>query len=254
MCYNTACAIKREGGTDIKLNEKRATILTVAVLSATYILAFLLRLLSVYIAEYAFVSYLSFYFYEIASSVLPLIASVSLFITYTERGMNKSLLRILFFVLTGLLYCAPTYAVDYAISGETVGYTVLITALKSLFSLVLDYLKYTVIFLVILFITRKIATAKKYNGYSVEKALLNDSPFDFSEPLNVAFFAGCLVIFVYNLVTEIIDTVNFIAEYSGIYQAGEIIYIIFRYIYILALLFLTQILIFLYKKIADFKT
>jgi hypothetical protein len=243
-CY----ANEREEETAIKLNEKRATLITAALFSATYILAFLLRFLTVYAVDSQLLYYVSFYFFEVTTAVMPLLASVSAVMTYAERGLNPTLLRLLLLVLTGLLYYAPICAIDYALLGEDAGYVILITLIESLFALVLNYLKYTVIFLVILFISRKIATAKGCCDYSYRDGIRNSSPFDFSEPISFAFFSGALILFVYSLVFEIIDTVKFIIEYNGIYRIGEILYIIFRYIFILAMLFISQITAFAYKK------
>ncbi|MBR2432479.1 MAG: hypothetical protein IKB23_06130, partial [Clostridia bacterium] len=61
-------------------------------------------------------------------------------------------------------------------------------------------------------------------------------PADFGSPVTVGIFSASAAMFVYNIISEIVDTVSYIRDVDGFYETGEIIYIVFRYFFILLLL------------------
>ena len=63
---------------------------------------------------------------------------------------------------------------------------------------------------------------------------------DLGNPVTAGLFSASAAMFVYKLVSEIIDTVSFINEVDGYYETGEIIYIVFRYFFLLAMLFVSH--------------
>ena len=67
------------------------------------------------------------------------------------------------------------------------------------------------------------------------------SPFDFSEELAIGIFSSGAIIFAVNFVFEVIDTVEYIVNYRGTYQLGEIIYITVSFIILLAELLIGQL-------------
>lgn len=62
--------------------------------------------------------------------------------------------------------------------------------------------------------------------------------FDFSSGYVRAAFAMSLAVFLYDLIGEVIKTVDYLIEYAGTYRTGEIIYIIFTYLFMLVMLLL----------------
>ena len=82
--------------------------------------------------------------------------------------------------------------------------------------------------------------------FSKHKALTKDAIFkktdifDFQHPVTFSLFTASIASFIYNLVLEIIDTVSYIREVEGSFEVGEIIYIMMRYVFILALMFISH--------------
>lgn len=61
--------------------------------------------------------------------------------------------------------------------------------------------------------------------------------FDLSAPVSRGIFVAVFIEFVYGLVLEIIDSVNYLVEYAGGYAMGEIVYMMISYVMLLAELF-----------------
>jgi hypothetical protein len=66
--------------------------------------------------------------------------------------------------------------------------------------------------------------------------LSGNDPFDFSTPSAIGIFSGCFLLFLYNLIREIIDTIDFLGYANGFYESSEIIYMVAKYVFILAML------------------
>jgi hypothetical protein len=75
----------------------------------------------------------------------------------------------------------------------------------------------------------------------VAKGIADASPFAFDTPVSRGLLAPCLLMFVYTLVIEIIDTVTFIIDYYDSLRIDEIIYISAKYVFILILFFLSMV-------------
>ena len=65
--------------------------------------------------------------------------------------------------------------------------------------------------------------------------------FDFSRGPVRSAFVMALIIFIYNLIREIIVTVDYLIEYAGTYRVGEIVYMVFTYLFMLVSLVLMHI-------------
>jgi hypothetical protein len=63
---------------------------------------------------------------------------------------------------------------------------------------------------------------------------------DLADPVSAAIFSSSFAMFIYNTVGEIIDTVSYFDSVYGVYNTGEIIYILFRYVFILSMIFISH--------------
>ncbi|MBE6645503.1 MAG: hypothetical protein E7612_09060 [Ruminococcaceae bacterium] len=214
-------------------------------------LTFFVYYFCVYTLSNQFTLYFYFYFSELTEAVLPVAASCVLFVLSAKYNIKKTFLNSLFFSLTWILYFFPYYAFEYAYEMLDI-YTVLaFSAIHTVFMTLVIYIEITILYLLMIFLTEKIA---KRSGipYRREEILKKSNALDFSNPITVGVFSASAAVFVYNLTNEIIDTVSFLLDVEGAYESGEIIYIVFRYLFILALLMLSHFAAMLIKnKLSD---
>ena len=232
----------------MKINEGRAALRFALILTLTNCVTFLLYYLSTYIFDSTALAYASLYYSEITSALLPMACAAALTVTYTERGINFSLLRSLIYTLTFIPYAFPFYAFENAYLGYTIDEVLFFASIQTLLSLIIAYLKITVLLLVMIFATRFFAKREKRRQGEFEANIPLKRAFDFSLPESAGVLVCAFVSFTVALIPEIIDTVNFILDYAGTYRIGEIIYIAFRYVFILGMLLVSQITVFFVRS------
>lgn len=233
----------------METKKKKTLLITLCILSAANILCFALYYLSAFITSNAAIQYTYFYFAEIAATVLPMVTAAAMLIAYAKRGINKAILYALPCVLTRILYLFPYCAFEYAYEGYEITSTLLFALLETFLTLIAIYIESTVLFLLMIFVTKIIAKAKGFERYNFKEALSEKEFFDFEKPLTAGIFSAACAVFVYNLALEIYDTVNFLISYSGTYRTSEIFYILFRYVFILAMLLISHLTAYLTKTL-----
>lgn len=181
--------------------------------------------------------YVYFYFSELMNTILPVVSAVGLLAAYASCGANKPLLYCLYFSLTSLLNYFPYYAYEYAYQGYEIGTVLTFASLEGVFMTAAVYARTLALYLLMLFALTR---------FSKHKVLTKDAIFkktdilDFQHPVTFSLFTASIASFIYNLVLEIIDTVSYIREVEGSFEVGEIIYIMMRYVFILALMFISH--------------
>ena len=232
----------------MKINNKDLCLtLTLILLSVSFV-DFLLYYLSTYIIYFSPFSYISFYFSELVSSIMPIIISVALLFVYAAGGLKKSFLFALIFVSPRIFYLFPYYSFEYAYLGYVTGEVFLLALIETVFSVIILYLTVMLLLLLIVFTSSKFAKTAFSDIESFKKLFSETSLFDFSAPVTVGVFLASFAVFFKNIVFEIIDTVNFFISYIDTFQIGEILYIIFRFVFILITLFISHALAYLEKN------
>jgi len=79
--------------------------------------------------------------------------------------------------------------------------------------------------------------------------LLPSDWLDFSNRTSLACALVSFAAFLYFFISEIVDTVIYIIKYSGYYRTGEIVYIIFSFVYDILLLFVYYLTFILIKRL-----
>lgn len=216
----------------MKINEKTLFKRTLILLAALYFLTFLIYHLFIRMIGGAVSAYAFFYFHEIIEFALPVIAALSLYATYTVGGSGLMLLRALPYALATVLFRFPYHAFEYAYEGIEIGGVMLFSALNALLSALVAYLETVVLCLLIRIVTERVAYKR---GYSGREALVAAPAFNLEIPINLGILSASGAMLVYKLVLEIIDTVTYFINYGSSYRIGEIAYMTFRYLFLLAL-------------------
>jgi len=217
----------------MKMNEKTLFKRTLIFLAATYFAAFLIYHLLIRMIGGAVCAYAFFYFHEIVEFTLPVIAALSLYATYLERGSSGMLLRALPYALATVLFRFPYHAFEYAYEGIEIGGVMLFSSLNAILSAAVAYLETVVLCLLIRIVTER--AKSKRASKSGEPLLVAAPAFDLDVPINLGILSASGAMLIYKLAREVTDTVRYFINYGSSYRIEEIAYMSFRYIFLLAL-------------------
>ena len=226
----------------MEIKKKNAFLILIGILSITNIICFVLYYVSSFLTSSTVLIYAYVYFSEIAMIHLPLICAAFTLTVYAKQGINKALLYAIPCSLCAFFYTFPYRAFEFAYEGYEITATLLLALLETLLTVIVNYIEITVLLLLIIFVTKIIAKSKGIPNFNFNTALSEKETFDFDKPLTAGIFSAACAVFVYSLIIEIIDTVSFLINYSGTYRTGEILYILFRYVFILGMLIISHIL------------
>ncbi len=230
----------------MKIKKQQAALITASALALVYLISFLLYYLSSYVFISVTLSFIYTYFTEITAALTPPIAAMLMFLFYSEKGISAALIFGAVYSSLSIIYRFPLSMFGYAYDGYEISEVILISLTDTIIRLVFRFALYMLMFAVVLFSVR-IFSSKKSN--SISDAMKSTEPFELSAPLAKGVFFCGAIIFIYKLIIEIIDTVKFLINYSESFTAGEILFIAFRYIFLLALLLITQVSVFIIKSI-----
>lgn len=235
----------------MNINEKRVFKITLLALCLINLLSFLVY----YCVSYHFTNqatlYILFYYFELADTLLPMICATVLYISYSHGGMRVFFPRSLAYSLTWIIYFFPYYAFEYAYGGLEIGSVLTFSLLYTLFEWAIVYATVLLFSLVLISLSRAIAKKRRVARRDLCKIILENQIFNFQKPLTISLFITSVLPFLYKLILEMYDTATFIMDVrysSGYFTTGEIIYIAFRYVFILVLLLLSHILSYLAKN------
>ncbi len=199
-----------------------------------FLIAEILCFLAFYIAAFTLphevTAYAYYYLVEVVDFALPVFAAFTVYIAYSKLGVGGALIRAIVPSVTTLAYVFPYHAFAYAYEQMVITDVLLYSSIQAAFALVVAYVKIVALAFVMIFASR-MRTKKHTLG-----KISSNPAFDLSIPLNFAIFASTAAMFVYKLAIEIYDTVVYITEYIETYVTSEIVYMVFRYIFLLILL------------------
>lgn len=190
----------------------------------------------------------------------PVFAGVLMCQKYASFGLKKTLTAGLKLSAASLIYTIP-FCYLYAMSNGA--YTVealLWGAFVSLIYMIILYIQSLIMFVIIkrtvCYFNAKAALSElpplksdsskkafikehmEKSEKNLAKILSSGDTFDFSNSGTLGVFFASLLNFTIYLVKEIIGTASYLKEYAGTYRTEEIGYMVFRFIFILALLFI----------------
>ncbi len=240
---------------------------------AIHFLLFLVFFIPFYVLEIrgsVFLGYAVNYIQEIGIWLLPPAAAVSMLVKYSYSDIRASLRHGLFLTLTTLIYTVPYYYL--------IGIANRLNTLEALTLLPIVAVLYGILFyinaLALFFIARTVlahSVSKELQADLPEKAKSNITKeekkglfkkaeellpkhlseggmFDLSSHSTAALFAVSFAQFMFYFFKESFGTVSYLLEFAGDYHFDEIIYILFRFLFLLVMLFVSQSVCYLVKK------
>ena len=226
----------------------KKTILTLALLNLLSFLVYYLTTVSLP-GEVSY--YVRSYYEEITDVLFPLFAAVSLYIIYSASGIKATVVSTLLYSLTHFIHYFPYYSFAYAFEGAYIDEVFYYSSLAAFIAIGIELIKTVTLFFVILTLTRLAAKRVKLSKKKYTNILESGAMLDFSAPITVGFFAAALAIFLYKLGFELYSTITFIIDVSYSYSivtTGEVLYIAFRYVFILLLMLIGHFGAFFVKK------
>ncbi len=220
-------------------------------LSVTHLLLFTIYYLSNYVLEFRFCYYVSDFLIEFAESALPLTVAVFALVAYSKRRFSYGFaaLYILIFTLPCLIYALPYNYLDFFYAELNTPDAILLSLLYSLLKVAVSFAEGLLLFLLMIFVLKKLAKAPIKNQNDLFSLLSAERYFNFDVPINAAVFSAALARFIYNLGFEIYDTVLYLIKFSSSIRPEEIIYMVVSYIFILATLVLSHMIALTVKDI-----
>lgn len=214
--------------------KNRAELKLSLLLIFTYIFSFSLYCISNFLFPNEFLAYTLYFIKNAISSMFPIIALVLILPAYSERKVKGALISAIKFSLIPILYSFPAYAFEYAYAGYTIDFVLLLSLGSTILSSITVYAELLLLLLLFVFVFKNCEKKKGASDLNIKNALAEEnSAFNFSSSATLGFLSSAGAIFIYNIAREIYDTVIFLINYEGTYSTNEIVYIMYRYIYIL---------------------
>ncbi len=160
-------------------------------------------------------------------------ATLTLILYYSDKG-KRAFISLIAFSAVRTVYFIPYFYLIYIYDGfdsvEAILFGILTAVGESAVAYGLTLLALGLMLLVI----------KRANKTSLSPSelVLQQTKLDFSNPISLSFALLSLIGFSYFFIKEIIDTSIFLLDYSGSIMIGEIFYIVFSFIFDLALIFI----------------
>ena len=202
-------------------------------LFAGYLLTFLLFYVANYLSDSLALAYV-WLFAQKLTYLLPLLVTAMVTLAlYAVYGKKVAFLALIPFSLVRMIYFLPYLYLQFIFDGFDSVESVTYGALTALGEAALAYALSLLVFGVMLFIVKKANAGRA----PLDEIVFTKTTLDFKNPLSVAFAIVSLVGFSYYFISEIVDTVVILVSYSASLTAGEIAFMLFSYVFDLALIF-----------------
>ena len=185
-------------------------------------ISFLIYYFTTYVIEGEAAAYFLYFYTEIIRIILPIASAVAVLVTFASSSVPKCLLRTLYCTLPWIIYLLPYNAYKYAYGGLVIEDVIYYALIETAFILLMLYLL-TLLLTSIMTAAVYVYMKTKKMPFKRSTILSGEDPLDFSTPSAIGIFAGCIPLFLYNLIKEIVYTVDFIGYADGVYETGEII-------------------------------
>ncbi len=175
--------------------------------------------------------YIFAFYTEAAEFTAPMLLGFAMTALAEAKGLKYTLLRSGIHTLPYAVYVLLSEYIDTTISGGDFTYSLLRGAIYAAIGAIFFYLQAVVVLFLVRFLIKKL----KGDGAAA-------GALDTSSSLVKALFIACLIKFAIMLGLEIYTSIDYLIAFAGYYTVPEILYMIFRFIFIFAELFGCHIL------------
>ena len=219
------------------------------ILCAANLTAFLFYYLANVIFENVGLLYISHFITDAHESIIPILILTVILAGCSDFGYKRSFLLAIPCALTYLIYRMPYAYISFFSTGYDMTDSLVLALISAFIMVIMLYAKVALLFLAVYIAGRLEKSRRSLKDILSENT---SQPFDFSSRVTLCIFTSCSVIFLYGFIAEIIDTVRFMTEAIGTYRIGEIVYLVFSYIFLVIVLLASQIVAISFKKFISY--
>ncbi len=200
-----------------------------------YFSAFSVYYLTAFLFEVPVVfTYCGYFVKEFILALLPLLYAVSLLKLSALKGKKSAFLGAIPMAASYAVYQLPINYLRYMNMYYTTVDSLILSAVESLFWLIILYVQILVLCFVMAFCYERLTAKKGVCRKDLTKRFENVRLISTDDPLNVSILFAAAIGFAISLVNEVYDTVSYLVSASGAYRIPEIIFIVFKFIFHLA--------------------
>ncbi len=166
---------------------------------------------------------------DLASFILPVIAATIIFISFAYKGAFHAIPKVLIFSLPYIISSVPEYYLMFLSAFDSPG-ALFFSGIYSLIIFAAVTAQMLALFGVICFFFRLPKDAR-FDKKTLSP-LEDTDMFDFSNRFAKGLFGAVFVQFLISLIPEIISTVSYIIDNEGTYRIGEILTIVFTFLFV----------------------
>ena len=183
----------------------------------------------------AILEYIGLYVLTATDFLTPILAATVVILIYAYKGTLKALLSALLISTAKLFYVFPFYYLEYFDSYGSLDASILsaITVLRDVILMTLGVI--ASLYIAILVVQRAVKRPYKNTVEYLPELLGERAGTDFLAAPALPFFVVAVLKFIAALITEIVYTVDFFVSYGSDYSAGEILTMLFNYVFLFAM-------------------
>ena len=198
----------------------------------------------------AVLEYISFYLSRSLEFIAFALICTLTYAVYLYTNKKKAFL---FALVISSAYAVYSLPYNYIISIYNYGYdsveAIVYSLIETSLALIITLLGVTLCIVIATIVLKRGSTSKKEKGNHTTNYLTDPASFDFLDKANLPILVFVLVRFCVSFLTELIDTVIYLIEYSSDYTASEVTVIVINYLHIFILLVVSYIVCVLIKNV-----
>lgn len=198
-----------------------------------YFLTFLLFYVTNYLSDSIALAYVWMFASKLVY-LLPLLITGMITLTfYCALGKTVAYIALIPFALVRVIYFLPYFYLQFVLDHYDSTEALLYGALSALGEAALAYALSLLIFGAMLFIIK----ISNKGRATLDTIIFKKTTLDFQNPLSLAIAIVSLIGFSYYFISEIVDTFTILATYGATLTIGEVAYMLFAYLFDIALIF-----------------
>ncbi len=207
---------------------------------SSYARVFLISLISFlifYIPNY-FISnnepliYISYFIREFIDSFIPVFSAAVIYFADCDKKLFKRFLSALKLSLPRLIYVIPYYYLYYMSQGFDSLESLMYLSVHSVFLMLVFPVELSLYVIIASFLGKRRARKTGYKlNFEEERGI-----FDLATPFAFSLFSISLSRFTYDTVMEMRDAISYLVNYAGSYRTSEIIFMLIKFLFVLATL------------------
>ena len=210
---------------------KRSVFIFVIAYTAALLLFYFAYLLDGEGIKIEIYDYVRSFYTEAIRFIMPMLAGAVLIASHEKHGRAYALKHGIFLSLPTAIFSLPYYYLYYFYMTFDSLDALLYDLINTVFDCAVFYGQAVAALFLIRWLTLVFARRSGRSDFS--ELVLENAKLDLYTPVTLAVFTVSAIKFVILLLLELVNTINYLIEYSGTYRDDEITYIVFYYVFLI---------------------